>query len=150
MKTVVITGSSGFIGSQIAKRFQDDNYRVIKTTREYEKQKKDTIYLDLSNHNSIKDSLKSISYDTIIHFGANIGFNKKYEEIYSENVKATEIISNITYEKNAKIIFASGTIVYDDKLEYVNETSEPKPSNPYGMSKLKAEELIKKSLDHFF
>jgi nucleoside-diphosphate-sugar epimerase len=101
--------------------------------------------LDLSNHNSIKDSLKSISYDTIIHFGANIGFNKKYEEIYSENVQATEIISNITYEKNARIIFASGTIVYDEKLEYVDGSSEPKPSSPYGVSKLKAEEVIKNS-----
>jgi UDP-glucose 4-epimerase len=157
---ILVTGGAGFIGRYLVD-FLQDQHEV-------------TIYDNLSNSSKIDiESLIAngvkfvnadildyqklqefcIGFDMIIHLAAKSDVIESviHPEITNEvNVTGTENVLKCCIEnKIKKIIFASSAAVYDDSNLPVNENAKTNPWSPYGKSKLKAEEVIKKYSTEF-
>ncbi|WP_163468934.1 NAD-dependent epimerase/dehydratase family protein [Fusobacterium sp. IOR10] len=135
-KTLMITGASGFIGSNFIKRYED-KYNIIQ--------------VDL-----LKTSPEELNYervDTILHLAAlvhqmNGAPREKYFEVNTDLTK--RVAENAKKNKVKHFVFYSTVKVYgyDGDLHnhsmVLNEESQCNPKNdPYGESKWEAEKILR-------
>lgn len=153
IRKILITGSQGYIGS-CAFEILKKKYQVFgvdkNKVKELNKQK-NFYKLDLLDYKKTFLLIQKINPDLVIHLAGestidNISKKKKYID---NNVEVTKnLIKAINQLKIANIIFSSTAAVYGKNLNIITENSKLKPSNIYGKTKLKCEDLIKKEIDH--
>jgi len=127
---ILITGATGFVGSNFLKSPFFLNHNIIHFDNRQDK-----------NYN------KFINVDIIIHFaGLAHDTNKKRnsKDYYLINTEYTKLIFDKFIISNAtKFIFLSSIKAITDYSENrINELTEPKPNSDYGKSKLLAERYI--------
>jgi UDP-glucose 4-epimerase len=163
MKKYLITGGAGFVGSHLAERLVEEGSEVTiidnLSTGKLENISEITSTLLGAGKNQITfiqadirdtDGLGKINskFDAIIHLAAQVYVHKSIlnpQETYDINIAGTLNILELAKKLNIKkIIFASSSAVYGNlNKNSIDETDELKPISPYGISKLKAEELLR-------
>lgn len=161
MKTIVITGVAGFIGSHLAEKLLQDNFKVIgidSFTPYYPKKiKKNNLRHCLKNENFLFINNDLIKIDLLpifkkshylFHLAAQPGvrssWGAQFETYVRENILVTQRILEYARIANSfkKIIIASSSSIYGEQKGKMNEEKTlPKPISPYGISKLTAENL---------
>lgn len=161
-QSVLITGSSGFIGSFLVEEALQRGLKVFAGIRsssnlQFLKDSRISIVnLNLSSMEELKESIQMVTkitgnIDIIIH---NAGITKAalsetYSEVnytYTKNMMAATLSSGISIHKFIYISSLSSYGPGDDKsFEPIKNNHVPKPLTHYGISKLKAEEEIKKN-----
>ena len=138
---VLITGSTGFLGKHIIDEFKSIEFKIDTIGR----QKKSTIISDLSK--SVPLVLEK--YNMVVHVAgkAHVVPKTKQEEqeFYNVNLKGTQNLINALKNKPDYFVFISTVSVYG--LDFGNDIAESTPlksSEPYGRSKIMAEEVINK------
>lgn len=138
-KKVLLTGSSGFLGSYILDFLENKNYEVIKVGRSV----KSDINLDLSIN-----VLPKIDVDYVIHVAGKAHVIPKTEEEKNEFFKVNYIGTNnllcgLDTTNLQSIIFISTVAVYGKEVgELIDEKSELLGNTPYALSKIQAERSI--------
>jgi len=162
MKTVIITGVSGFIGSTLAEKLLEKKFRVIgidSFTNYYPmpiKEKNIANCLKHTNFSLIHQDLDSLDLspifenaEYIFHLaaqpGARASWGKEFAIYVKNNISVTqkilESVKNNTTLK--KFVLASSSSVYGNQSNIMNEdTSLTRPVSPYGVTKLAAENLV--------
>jgi len=136
MKKVIVTGSSGGLGSELCRQIED---RWPGSAIPF-----DRSIADLSHPEEIEKGLKNIGgEDVIIHSAAMTdvdGCEKDIESARKINVLATQSIAEMAKRKGARLVFISSDYVFDGKKEapYL-EGDAPNPLNVYGRTKLEGE-----------
>ena len=160
---ILITGGAGYIGSHVAKQLLELNKDIVvvdnlstgfqSTIDILQKVKKfDFIKLDLKEFDKVAEVFKSHCINTVIHFAA---FSQVSESIqnpikyYMNNtINTTNLVKCASESGVKKFIFSSTAAVYGEpKLAspdaLIEESHNTMPINPYGMSKLMSENIIK-------
>jgi len=149
MKLFVL-GGSGLIGNAIVKKAKDE-FDVLTTYY------RNSVAIDNVNSfecyfpndlDKLEEVVKKEKPDVVVNtIGySNIDFcesNKNNTEML--HVETTERICNICESNDSKQIFLSSDYVFDGEKGGYSENDIPNPVNFYGLSKLKAEQLILKS-----
>lgn len=159
IKTVIITGGLGFIGSNVAKEFKKNNYFVIGIGHGYadEVSLKKNGFDEWYEESLTIENLKKIARkaDTIVHCagGSTVGISiaEPYLD-YHKTVNSTlELLEFIRlYSPASYLIYLSTAAVYGSKEDLpIKEDEETNPVSPYGFHKL-ASENICKSYAHCF
>tara|TARA_B100000767_G_C19755003_1_gene532561 strand:+ start:1520 stop:2503 length:984 start_codon:yes stop_codon:yes gene_type:complete len=155
-KKILITGSSGFIGSHLVEHFVSSGYEIIAFDRynnnndlgwlEKSTYKKKIKFIlgDIRDYDSVYKSMKNC--DAVIHLAALIGIPYSYISPTAYLKTNTEGTLNILESaKNLKIkqvIVTSTSEVYGSKLKgKLNENDELKAQSPYAASKIAADQL---------
>jgi GlcNAc-P-P-Und epimerase len=141
MKGILLTGGSGFIGRYFHHVLDQENLTNFDLQEPNFKYKNTYIKGDLRNCDDINKAT-SKNIHLIIHLGAcHFDFQKNYEK---HNVVGTKNLV-LAAEKNNinKIVFFSSVAVYGAKAYAINEDEEPMPETEYGVSKLKAENILR-------
>ena len=137
MSKLLITGSSGFIGKYFIHKYK--NQYSIQTFSFL----KDSI-----------DDLELIGTDIVIHLSALVHQMGGASEEEYERVNVTQTLDLAKKAKSNKIkhfIFMSSVKVYGEETDSVyTETTDCKPEDEYGKSKLKAENELLKLEDEEF
>ena len=146
---ILITGSNGYIGSVLGNYLISKKFNIIgidkKNNNKFINFKQ--LKCDLNNTHKLIKILEKYKPGKIIHLAGestidNI-FNKKNYII--NNIKATKNLLDICKKQKIKdIIFSSTAAVYKQTNKKIKESYIKKPNNIYGITKLKAENLIKK------
>lgn len=153
MKTVIITGAMGFIGSHTAKLFKEHGYTVIGVDRD------ETIpsavrYLDqwLRGDYAVMTPVAATENDvnSIIHCAGTslVGPSIKNPfEYYDNNSAGTNTLMQELHDRNwhGHIVFSSSAATYgilSDSRPLI-ESDVQNPINPYGWSKFFCEKIIK-------
>ena len=157
MKSVLLTGGAGYIGSHVANFLLDKGIKVtiidnLATGNKKIVPKKSELYVcDISDENRITKIIKKNNFDMVMHFAGVVRVDesiknpKKYENI---NFKKGRAFLKVCFKNNLKnILFSSTASVYgNNSSKKVNEKDKLKPMNPYAKSKLNLEKfIIKKS-----
>ena len=109
MKTIAMSGSSGFVGTYLKKYFHDKNYKVITIKRE-----------ELGQKELLKETIAKV--DVIINLsGANIiqrWSKKQKEKIYSSRIESTKALVDAinTNEKEQLFISTSAIGIYENDI----------------------------------
>ncbi|HAZ16412.1 MAG: UDP-glucose 4-epimerase [Parcubacteria group bacterium GW2011_GWA2_43_13] len=152
MKTVLITGGAGLIGSHIADRCMAQGYRVVVLdnlshgTKENLPQGSVFYHGDIRDESALCEIREKESPLVVIHCAAQISVPqsiKDPDETFAINSNAVERIISIL--KPLNIIFSSsGGAVYGNPDILPTPEHHPlAPLSPYGESKRRAEEILK-------
>ena len=98
MKKILLTGSSGFIGSEILKKFSK-NYIIYFTSRKKKKIKnsKNLFEINYKNYSQLNRKLKKVKVDFIIHCATHYVKNHTYKDI-RKLTEANLVFGNIILE----------------------------------------------------
>ena len=161
MKKIIVTGGSGFIGSNLVKFLLKKNYFVINidclkysanpyNTKNLNKNKNYIFYkLDINNKNKITKILKKYKPDAIFNLAAEThvdrSIDKPYNFIHSNILGTYNLLESILdYKKKIKLIHVSTDEVYGDIIKGRSDEKFPyNPSSPYSSSKASADHLVK-------
>ncbi|HEC8325009.1 TPA: NAD(P)-dependent oxidoreductase [Providencia rettgeri] len=148
MSKILITGGSGFIGTNLINSLLSDGYQIINLDivpplnishqSIYE-------YCDIRHFEILEKKITSFSPDYIIHLAARTDLNGKSPDDYNTNTVGVEnlcnISSNITNLK--KIIFTSSMLVCKSGYQ-PNSSIDYCPDTAYGLSKVEGEKIVHK------
>lgn len=154
MKTILVTGGAGYIGSHTVKVLLDQRYKVVildsLITGNKEAINPEAIFYhgDIADTGLLAKIVQTEKIDAAIHFAARslVGESIEKPDLYFyENTAKTNIFaSNLIQRGVNKIIFSSTAAVYGSPtLIPIVEDAETRPINPYGLSKLMIEESFK-------
>ena len=132
-KTILITGSSGFIGKNLIKKIPKYSTTIEKNGKK----------IDLRDKEKV---LKLKRVNTVIHLAGKTPYSKKLSnnEIFEHNILGTlNILEYCISKKVEKLIFVSSYIYGNSKNNPINEKHIVQPHNTYTKSKYLAEELCK-------
>jgi len=129
MDKILVTGSTGFIGSNVIKKLSD--YEVI---TDYDNSER----IDLQN---TKQVMKLDSVDTVIHLAGKIPWRElSSNEYIDNNMKCTQNILEYCGKKNVKkIIYVSSYVYGQPKYCPIDEEHPVNPHTAYAKSKYLAE-----------
>lgn len=158
MKTALITGISGMVGSHMADFLLDKGYKVYGTSRNINNtypniqksiEKIEIIQADLNDQNSIFKAVEASNPDEIYNFGAvSFAPDSWLTPEHTANVNGVAVLKILEVIKqfNNKIKFyqASTSEIFGNlKNTTANEDTTPYPKSPYGVAKLYAQWIIR-------
>lgn len=151
---ILITGGAGYIGSHVAKLLGETTPHELVTLDNLSTGNEAAVLygrlvrLDLADFAAVEALLEHERFDAIIHFAASIVVPESVEnplKYYMNNtVNTTNLIRCAVASGVKSFIFSSTAAVYGEPdTGTVSETSPTAPINPYGMSKLMSETVLR-------
>ncbi|MDH4211198.1 MAG: GDP-mannose 4,6-dehydratase [candidate division WOR-3 bacterium] len=144
MKTVLVTGSEGFVGSHLIKALDESKYDVVGTCLPQLLPKKGKyVALDILNLDLTVEIFKQYDPDIVFHLAAISSVAKSFRDrpiAYSTNIVGTANLLEAakSLNKEMQFYFASTCEVYGGG-ECLSEDASIVLKNPYAISKYAAE-----------
>lgn len=144
-ENIILTGATGLVGKDLLHKLKALDYNVITVSRSAASD----ISVDMST-DGFEEQFESLdlhnNVKAIIHLAGQATVWKSWKDPLNDadsNIKSTINALQLARKlKTSKFIFFSSESVYGN-LVRPNEFSEKQPVNPYGISKLTAENYVK-------
>ena len=171
MKTILVTGGAGFIGSHVCDALLARGYRVIcvDNFNDYydprikesniEEASKNTNFVlcrvDITDKKGLKKIFEETKVNKIIHLAARAGVRASLENpelYYNVNVTGTRnLLDMAVNHKITTFIFGSSSSVYgtNKKIPFSEDDPIESTISPYAETKKEAERLCRESHDKF-
>jgi UDP-glucose 4-epimerase len=161
MKTILVTGGTGFIGSHTVLELLNSGYRVVvmdnlsnskieslRRVEEITGQSANFHQLDLLDEEGLRKLFQTYDFDAVIHFAGLKAVGESVEKplyYYENNISGTVTLCKVMAEAGVKnIVFSSSATVYGDpESSPIPESSPVTAVNPYGRTKLTIEYILK-------
>tara|TARA_B100001093_G_C26823571_1_gene1013000 strand:- start:1156 stop:2208 length:1053 start_codon:yes stop_codon:yes gene_type:complete len=171
MKTILITGGTGFIGSHTCLSLLENNFKIVvvdsnvnssklslQRIKKILEQKKfsieDILFIkgDIRDEKFIKNVFietlkKGFQIDGVVHFAGLKSVEESTQNpllYWDNNILGTLNLLKVMNIFNCKtIVFSSSATIYgNSKINPIKETFEIKPFNPYGNTKATVENML--------
>jgi UDP-glucuronate 4-epimerase len=173
MKTMLVTGGAGFIGSHLCERLLSDGMRVIgldnfdafydpkikiKNVEAIARRFPDLFDLvtgDIRNPEQVKGILQKNKVDFVVHLAARAGVRPSIAKplLYQDvNIRGTIVLLEACKEHGVEnFVFASSSSVYGEnqRVPFSEKDLDIQPISPYGATK-RAGELLCYSYHHLY
>lgn len=142
---ILVTGGSGFIGSCLARELARRSQRVrVFDLVDFKERPKEIEFIkgDILHPKEIEKALKGVK--TVYHAVALVPLSKAGSKFWQVNVKGTANLLKLCRKyKIPKFVYLSSSAVFGVSQCPITNDSPLKPVEPYGRSKLAAENLVK-------
>ena len=153
---IIITGGSGFVGSNLTNFLIKQNHEIVLFVRNKNKLKNITAndnviieFVDVTNYSELSKSLKFHKPDVIFHLAGETSHQKSFENPMYDvdvNAKSTLCILETIRKSDLKCRFILGsTFIVIGKPEKlpINESTSCNPTTIYGTNRLSSEHYCK-------
>lgn len=152
MKTILVAGGAGYIGSHTVKYLLNNNYNVVVVDNLVYGHSEAVLtpnfeHIDLSDKVSLDKVFKKYKPDAVIHFAAYTYVGESVtnpQKYYNNNVVNTINLLDTMIENGVKnIVFSSTCATYGNPQYTPLDEKHPQfPINPYGRTKLMMEKIM--------
>jgi len=153
MEKILITGISGFLGWNLARRLTD-KYHIYGTCLDNPVSIPgvETFTFDLSDWSKIERLCQAVNPTVIVHTAAYS--NPDYCELHHKealtlNTFATRELAKSANRLGSRLIYTSTDFVFDGKRGDYSEADDPAPINYYGKTKFLGELEITNHCSHY-
>ena len=162
MKTILVTGGTGFIGSHTSVELLNAGYEVIIVDSLVNSKvlvldriekitgKRPLFYLaDLREEEKVRAIFMKHQIDAVIHFAGLKAVGESVEKpelYYDNNIGSSKVLLKVMKEFAVKnIVFSSSATVYGvpDRVPLYESDPIKQATNPYGQTKIEIEKLLK-------
>ncbi len=161
MKKVLVTGGAGYIGSHTVVELLDaghevvvvDNYynskpEVLNRIREITGKNVKFYEVDILDRKALDEVFAKEEIESVIHFAAYKAVGESVEkpiDYYYNNITGLLTLTEIMKKHDVKnIVFSSSATVYGlNNISPLREDMPTSATNPYGRTKLMAEEILR-------
>lgn len=152
-KTILVTGGAGYIGSHVVKQLGDRGEQVV-VVDNLVTGFRDAVLSgtfvegDVGDMALIEDTIRRYNVDTVMHFAASTVVPESVEnplKYYRNNTANTRALLEACQNTGiSHFIFSSTAAVYGEPEQaLIDELATTQPINPYGMSKLMSETMLR-------
>lgn len=153
MEKILITGSNGLLGQKLVYQLlKDKTHHIVATAKGENRLKLQEGYkfisLDITSRELVDKVISSEKPDVVIHTAAMTNVDQCEKEMDAAdllNVRSVEFIVDACVKNNAFLVHLSTDFIFDGANGPYKENDAPNPLSFYGMTKLKAEEVIMNS-----
>jgi UDP-glucose-4-epimerase GalE len=155
VRTVLVTGGAGYIGSHAAKALQRAGYRVVVYDNLVAGHRRAVKYGelvegDISDVAAVRAALRAHDVFAVMHFAAflDVGESVRNPVKYYRNnvVGALSVLEAMAAESVKHLVFSSTCATYGEPIETpITESHPQNPINSYGETKL----AVERALPHF-
>lgn len=141
MKKILLTGHTGFIGSEIKNHYKKIGYSILTLGRSSESD----YQIDLRYSKQLEEKSFDPNIEKIIHCAAlnETLMNDDILAYYEVNVVATRSLLELARKLNvSEFIYISTFHVYGKDFGDINEKTETHTKNDYGLTHLLSEKII--------
>jgi dTDP-4-dehydrorhamnose reductase len=149
---LLITGASGLYGSKLAQLALDRNIEVYSSDIQSLTVYGNFVKLDISGKEQVAEAFKTIKPDVVVHAATLTDVDKcetNKELAWKVNVEGTKNIADAARSTGSFLIYISTDYVFNGEKGRYKETDNPDPINYYGLTKLKAEEIVQTRPEYF-
>ncbi len=153
MKTILVTGGAGYIGSHVLRQLAERGERVVvldNLSTGFRSAVLDTplVVGDTGDPSIVRQTLRDYDVDTVMHFAANTVVPESVADplkYYGNNTCATRNLLQCCSQSGVKqFVFSSTAAVYGiPETGLASEETPTSPINPYGRSKLMSEWMLR-------
>ena len=145
MNNILVTGSTGQVGSDVVKELLKRGYSTLSPTRSE---------FNLCSEDSIRNYILNSNCEAIVHCAAYTQVDKAEDEkdlCIKINATATKHIVKCAKILDIPMIYISTDYVFDGTKDgKYTENDETNPINIYGESKLAGEKYVQEILDKYY
>ncbi len=160
MKTILVTGGAGYIGSLTCIELLAAGYQVVvldnlinsspealRRVQQISGEEVAFYKADLLEKPALQKIFKAHAFDAVIHFAGLKAVGESVEQplrYYENNVTGTLRLCEVMAEHGVQdIVFSSSATVYGDPARVpITEDFPTGPTNPYGWTKLMIEQIL--------
>jgi len=161
---ILVTGGMGYIGSHVVKQLLEETEHTVTVVDNLcggpcrpidtlqamasEPEALEFFEMDLADFKAVEELVASKGFDAVIHFAAHLQVGESVEKplkYYMNNtVNTTNLIDVCQRYGVGSFIFSSTAAVYGEpEVVPIVEEMPTEPINPYGMSKLMSERVLR-------
>ncbi len=153
MKKILITGSNGLLGQKLVRLIVAQNeYELIATSRGENRLLLTEGYtyfsMDITSQEDVNRVMDEVKPDYVINTAAmtNVDQCEDEKELCDQlNVNSVSYLVSACAKHNAFLLHVSTDFIFDGAAGPYDEEAKANPVSYYGLSKLKAEEIVLKS-----
>ena len=149
---LLITGASGLYGSKLAELAIARNFEVYSCDVQELPVCGNFVKFDVSNKEMVEEAFKRVTPDVVVHAATLTDVDKcevNKELAWKINVEGTKNIAEAARGVGSFLIYISTDYVFNGEKGRYKESDKPDPINYYGLTKLKAEEIVKTQREYF-
>ncbi len=149
---LLITGASGLYGSKLARLALAKGIEVYSSDIQSLSVYGNFVKLDISGKEAVEEAFKAIKPDVVVHAATLTDVDKcetNKELAWKVNVEGTKNIAEAAKSAGSFLIYISTDYVFSGEKGNYKETDVPDPINYYGLTKLKAEEIVQTQAEYF-
>lgn len=151
MQRVLVTGSTGFIGWEVARILADEGMHPRLLVRRMQRGilvsslDAEPVSGDLLSPSSLERSLEGM--DTVIHLGARASF-EAWHYVKPSIVDGSLNLMDAAVRAGVRcFVYASSLLVYSDQKGPIDRNTPARPISDYGRAKIEAERLLRRKAD---
>lgn len=143
--TVLVIGSSGFIGTHLTALLADRGHDVVGLDVKPPRGRHGVdrfVQGDVRNTDDLRRAMEGV--DVVFNLAAiHFDFGHEREEYFDTNENGMSVLLDVMSEMDVQqLVFTSSIAVYGDRSDEPDEETPPAPTSAYGESKLAAERRI--------
>lgn len=157
MKRILVTGSNGLLGQKITEEIlQTRQFELVATSKGKNRYpvKEGYAYaeMDILDPLNVRDVIHHYQPDAIIHTAAmtNVDTCEAQQDLAGRlNVEAVKTLIAVCEKNGIQLIHLSTDFIFDGANGPYDESAEPSPLSHYGLTKVRAEEAVRRSSCHW-
>jgi nucleoside-diphosphate-sugar epimerase len=145
VKSVLVTGATGFIGSRLVNELINKGYDVTSLVRKGKQgnPKSNIIYGDLTDK---KIDFKELEFDCVFHLASHTPLEKNMRKLEKVNLQGTKKLFEEIKTRTKSIIYISGLGVYGETRDKrIDESQQYNPNTNFVKIRLDAEKFLKEN-----